>query len=335
MSSATVSGKSHEWAFVSGVVAVREVRMLPAEFFRQLLAEPHLEGVLRRLGDTVLHDRLHRPEDLQRADSLAAECYSERLAEVGKLCPSPGLADLLRLQQDFVSFKDFVKRRQMKLEVKEPSASRYPDQVWERLWAELQTDLPAQFQEAARRARLALQSAPGRPEVLDSAVDGVSLLALCEGAERLRCPFIADYYRRYDTAKGVEMLWRARALGADEALQALIRRGRQDSDLFTALGHSKEADWPRMLGRALEGLPMGAPSGAKGLQGVRAFVGAADEWLMAHARGARSVAFGPERVFGYLVGLEAELYNLKLAAAGRAGGIAPELLESRLRACYI
>jgi vacuolar-type H+-ATPase subunit C/Vma6 len=68
---------------------------------------------------------------------------------------------------------------------------------------------------------------------------------------------------------------------------------------------------------------------------VRAFVRAADAWLMAFARTAKYVPFGPERVFGCAVGLEAESYNFVLVLSGRANDIAPEMLRRLLRMPYV
>ena len=85
----------------------------------------------------------------------------------------------------------------------------------------------------------------------------------------------------------------------------------------------------------MEGLQVQALFGLDGLRRIGAFATASDSWLMECAREAKYVVFGPERVFGYLVGLEAELHNLGLCASGRAMGILPELLRRRLRACYV
>lgn len=325
----------HAWAFASGLAAVREARMLPAGFFRQLIAEPSPEGLMHRLTETPLHERVREPEDLRHADRHTAEHYGDRLDEMRQVSPDPRVVGLLALQRDFVSFKSFVKRRHMKLEVDDESASRYREETWERLWADLPTGLPGYFREAAERGRAALEAAPGRPEVLDAAVDSTCLSALCREAEQCGNEFVTGYFRRYDTAKGVEMLWRARALEADDAVCGLIAQGRHEGALFTALQREDEADWHDVLRPALEGLHVGVHADAGGRARARAFARAADEWLMAYARRAKSVAFGPERVLGYLIGLEAELHNLKVAVAGRANGVSAELLEGRLRACYV
>jgi len=325
----------HPWAFASGLAAVREARMLPAGFFRQLIAEPGLDGVMHRLTETPLGERLHRPEELRHADRHAAEHYSDCLDEMRRVCPDPRIADVLALPHDFVSLKNFVKRRQMKLDVGDGSPSRYGEETWDRLWADLPTRLPGCFREAAARGRAALGAAPERPEALDVAVDSVSLKALRESAEQLGNEFVTGYFRRYDTAKGVEMLWRARLQQAGEATERTIADGRCEEAVFRALLRMDEADWHEVLPVPMHGLGPGIHEPTKALARLRAFAKAADEWLMAYAREAKRVPFGPERVLGYLVGLEAELYNLKVAAAGRANDVPADLLEGRLRACYV
>jgi V/A-type H+-transporting ATPase subunit C len=85
----------------------------------------------------------------------------------------------------------------------------------------------------------------------------------------------------------------------------------------------------------MAGMPVEGLASATGQARIGTFVGAADDWLMSYLRDAKNVPFGPERVFGYLVGLEAESYNLRLVLGGRVRGISPERLQGRLRSCYL
>jgi hypothetical protein len=309
--------------------------MLPESFFRQLLTEQHPDALVQRLTDTPLHDRIHGPEGLAEVGTLVAGVHGEYLDEMRAVCPGPTIPDLFSVQSDLVSFKAFVKRTEWGLDVRPPVPSRHSDETWERLWAGLPTELPAYFEEAARQGRAAFQSAPDRPGVLDAAVDSVTLWALCEEAGRTGSDFVLGYFRRYDTVRGIELLWRARLLGADDVVTGLIRHRRREAALFESLARAGEADWPHVVGPVVEGQHAAIHAAAEGLARVRVFATAADAWLMAYARGARQVAFGPERVFGYLVGLDAELHNLKVAVGGLARGVAPDLLAGRLRACYV
>ncbi len=329
------SCKKEDWTFASGLVAAREVRMLPLGFFQQLLAEPRLEGLLRRLSPTPLGERIRAVEDMRRADRHAADAYRAAIDEMRGFCPSPDILDMLDLPRLLRSFKDFVKRRVLGLAAGEAAPAPDDDETWQRVWDDNWTGLPQYFARAASQARSVLDAAGEQPELLDAAVDAACLSALTEEAGHCGDPFVAGYFRRYDTAKGVEMLWRARALGAGDTLRDLLCRGRHERALFSALVRTEDADWPPLLSAAMDGLRADRFAEAEGPGRIRGFVSAADEWLMDYARGARSVPFGSARVFAYLVGMDAELRNLSVVVAGRAGGIAGELLASRLRACYV
>ncbi|MDI6760074.1 MAG: V-type ATPase subunit, partial [Candidatus Brocadiaceae bacterium] len=61
----------------------------------------------------------------------------------------------------------------------------------------------------------------------------------------------------------------------------------------------------------------------------------AEDTLMERLEAARSFVFGPERVFGYLKGLETETLNLRLAIGGRLQGIPPEDINRRLHKGYV
>jgi len=322
------------WTYVSGWAAALESEMLPASFFEQMLDMAEVGDVFYSLTDTPVRDEFGEVEDMLQADARVRGFYDGVLERMRASSPSPQVIDMLRVQREIRSFKNFVKRRIMGLEVP-PVASRYGDGVWELLWEGAPTEVPPYFQPVVGKARQALASQPERPEVLDAAFDGACLRALCDAAWLTGSSFIVEYYRRYDTAKGVELLWRARAMGLGEEVERLLVEGRQDHALFAALEQSEQERWPSAIASAMPGLDIGRVAAAEGLGRVQSFTRAGEEWLMAFARDARFVPFGPERVFGCAVGLMAEAGNLVLAVAGRANGIAPDVLRLRLRTCYV
>ncbi len=308
--------------------------MVPASFFEGLLDAPSLEEVSHSLADTLFGDRFGGPEGLREADRTARDAYRGLMKEMQDISPDATVAELLLVQEQLRSLKNFVKRTRLDMPVSAPP-SRYGEEVWERLWAGLDAELPEPFPAVVRRTRDALGSVPAHPGAFDAAFDGACLRALCDLARRTGSGFIAEYCRRYDTAKGVEFLWRGRALGLHQDVQRLLVEDRAEPELFAALRQSDLGRWPVLLGSALEGLDAGGLGAAQGPGRIRQFVRAADAWLMDFARAAKHVAFGPERVFGCLVGLAAEAHNLGLAAAGRANGIAPAILRPTLMACYV
>jgi V/A-type H+-transporting ATPase subunit C len=322
-----------DWTYASGNAAAREVRMLPEGFFRELLSEPVPDGLLRRAGETVLRERIHSVEDLYEADRHAEEAWDELLHEVGAACPTPLIEELFELPRLFRSFKSYVKRTQFGLPL-EKVPSRFEDADWEALWNDYAPHVPHCVRHGALRAREIAKEEPDRPEFVDNALDVSCLVGLREISERGAGSLIAEYYRHYGAVKGVEMLWRARQAGMDSRTETLLWEMRQEHDLFIALSQTEEENWVDLVGSVLVGLQASILDEAPGYGRLRGFVRAADEWLMAHARDARNVPFGPERVFGYLLGMEAELQNLKIALAGRALGVPGQVLAGRLRAVY-
>jgi V/A-type H+-transporting ATPase subunit C len=323
-----------DWTFASGNAAAREGRMLPEGFFRDLLAESVPDGLLRRAGETVLRERVRTADDLYDVEHHAEEVWEELLQETRDICPTPLLADLFELEREFRSLKSYIKRTRFGLKA-DPVPTRYGDAEWEAVWNGYAPEVPQVFHEAARDAQQMAREAPDRADFMDSSLDVVCLAALRDVADRCGSPFIAEYFRHYDAVKGVEMLWRARQAGVDESAEALLWERRQEHDLFLMLSQAEEENWLDIVGSAFEGLQVTILDEGAGFGRLRAFVRAADEWLMAHARAARSVAFGPERVFGYLIGMRAELQDLKVALAGRALGVPGQVLAGRLRAVYV
>jgi V/A-type H+-transporting ATPase subunit C len=323
-----------DWTFVSGNAAAREERMLPEGFFRELLAEPVPDGLMRRTAETVLRERIRGPEDLFDVERHAGQAWQELLQETADACPSTEVTDLFDLPRLFRSFKSYVKRTHFGLPV-ESVPTRYDDSVWEALWNDYAPQVPHCLRHAAVRARDLARQEPDRPDFLDSMLDVHCLVGLREMSERGAGAFIAEYYRHYGAVKGVEMLWRARQAGMDERTETLLWEMRQEHDLFITLSQTAEENWVDLVGSVLEGLQVTILDDGPGFGRLRGFVRAADEWLMAHARDARTVSFGPERVFGYLLGMQAELENLGMVLAGRALGVPAQVLAGRLRAVYV
>ena len=146
---------------------------------------------------------------------------------------------------------------------------------------------------------------------------------------------MADYWRRHDTVRAAEFVWRARVSDLDEQVEDLLSEGRCEAGLFKDLRRAELADWPGLLAAALDGLRAGPITAAAQPEQLREFAREADRWLMDFVRGGKLVPFGPECVFGCLVGLEAEAHNMALVVAGRGNDIEPGHLRRSLRACYV
>jgi len=308
--------------------------MAPASFFGKMLEASSLDDVRQNLGDTLVGERLAATAQLKLTDKAARQAYRAVMEEIRSVSPSPDVADLVLWREELRSLKNHVKRKHLQIEAS-AVPSRYGEEAWERLWAGLETELPAVFAAVVGRTQALLGLGSREPGFFDAAFDSASLWALCDAARRTGSELAAEYHRRFDAVKGVELLWRARALGLGKDVQDVLFDGRQYEELFAALRQSDLREWPAAVASALSGLDVNSLAPSSGAEPVRAFVRAADAWLMDFARQARLVAFGPERVFGCLVGLDAEAHNVAIVVAGRAQGISPDRLRGHLRACYV
>ena len=306
--------------------------MAPLSVFEKALQASRPEDVLQELRASLTGEHLAGPGALREADAASRRSCRAVIEEMRRLSPQPRVADLLLLEQELQSFKSYVKRRHLGMDVP-PVESRHSEETWEQLWAGAETDLPPAFAAVAQRTRSAAR--PESPGLFDAAFDSSALRALCETAEALGNEFIAEHFSRFDTVKGVELLWRARLLGMPQESQQALATGRRNRDLFMNLLRRDADDWPPLLAPAMDGLPVEDIASARSSVRIREFVRAADHWLMDFVREARMVTFGPERVFGCIVGLLAEAHNVGLVGAGRANGIAPDVLRPHLKATYV
>jgi hypothetical protein len=323
----------HSWAYASGRAAAIESRMAPAALFERMVRAARVEDVARALRESLIGESLKAPERLKEADAAIRGFYEGLVDEMRRLCPDPRVADLFLLRRELQSLKGYIKRVRFGMDA-DSVESRYSDADWEHLLAGGDTELPPVFGQVLAQVRGVAGDRREPAGLFDAAFDGASLRALCAAATATANGFIAGYFRRFDTARGVEMLWRARLLGEPAEVQQAIAETRHDAALFRTLLSCDTEDWAGPLVAAMDGLR------ADGLAGgdraaLRRFVAASDRWLMDYARSARFVPFGPERVFGCLVGLEAEAANLALAVGGKAHDIAADVLLAHLKAGYV
>ncbi|MBS3761839.1 MAG: V-type ATPase subunit [Planctomycetes bacterium] len=322
-----------QWTYASGRTAALESRMVDMNFFQNIIQMSDADNMVPRLSETLLGETLNRSDDLREADRAIDEAYREFIVELQGVSPDPLVANLTLWRKDLRSLRNHIKRNYMDVSVSEVP-SRWEPAQWDRLWQDLLTPLPPIFGEIVERCQDVAESAES-PEMFDAVFDSVSLKVLCDKARETDSEFITNWWQRYDTARGVEFLWRGRALGWDDEAMNLLVRERQDTELFDELSVRELDEWPKLLPSSMEGLDVSGLSSGSGIEKIRSFAQSYDRWLMDYAREARYIAFGPERIFGGLLGLSAESYNMGLAVVGRANQVDPDRLSERMKALYV
>jgi hypothetical protein len=325
--------QASSWSFASGRAAALESQMVPGDFFQHILRGPR-EDLYTRLADTLVGERFSHGEDLREAESTFHNFYRGMIRNLQEQSPTPRPGDLLLWRQDLRSLKNYIKRRYLEVDVSEVE-TRYEPEQWDRLWEDLTVDLPPIFGRVLDRARQNVQVNPEEPQLFDAAVDSAVLGELRLAARDIGSEWIDEYWERLDSVRGVEFLFRGRALGLDDETLDVLLADRSRSEMFRTLQQTPDEEWPGVLNSFMYGLDTSGMVDTDGTARTRAFVHAGDRWVMDHVRAGRFVPFGPERVFACMVGLQAEAYNMGVAVVGRANDVDAEQLSEHLRPCYV
>ncbi len=309
--------------------------MARSDFYERLLQTTGHSELLSALAGSLLADMEPEGGDLKGAERDIAGFYRRLMREIRDKSPYADVGDLLLLERELRSFRNYIKRNYLDVPVSEP-ASEFSDEVRDALWNGQAAEVPEVFRFVAERTR---QYGGDDADVaaFDAAFDSAMLAALRDAAAGTGNSFISGYWDRFDTVKGVEFLWRAWALDMPDALRATLIGERVERAFLHELNERPFEEWTEALNAQLPGLGLGLQERDRqnSVQHLRSFVSAADRWLMEYARAAKLIAFGPERIFGALLGLQSEAYNMRVAIVGRANGISGELLGKHLRAGYV
>ena len=94
------------WGFVSGRISVLEGRLLPREFFLNLIAQEHLGDLIQHLQDTFLRDYLTPGTVWDDFSDICDRCFYEMALSLRGDSPSSLPADLFLLQGDYLNLKN-------------------------------------------------------------------------------------------------------------------------------------------------------------------------------------------------------------------------------------
>ncbi len=306
------------------------------DFFEHLLQEKEArpEGLpLRMLScikESPLREDFLTPEDVLNFEEILQHRFFRLLREAKELSPSPWVWELLQIRYDLLNLKNFLKEKLLGLPRTDgllPFPSPYKDEVWETLWEGREAYLPEppvlpsleMYQLALKGLREHLEEISKNPGLLDLIMDGTFLSFIPQLIKRIFSPFIADYYLEYQKLVGILFLWRSGIKDIQKYIPEPLSRVETGKDWEKTL----QELLPERIVRAIHELPL------------LKYEKAVEDTLMERLGPARFFVFGPERVFGYLKGLEVETLNLRLAIGGRLQGIPTEDINRRLRKGYV
>ncbi len=318
------------WGFVSGRISVLEGKLLPREFFLNLIAQDHLDDLFQHLQETFLREYLSPGTVWEDFTDLCDRCFYEMAVSIKGDCPSSLPADLFLLQGDYLNLKSALRGSS---DFQFPFGLLPQEKLLSISFGD-RFDFPSSLQRSET-------SAPGEvdemdAEVLNILLDGAYLRNLLSIARELKSELINAYIHDRVLSYVVIILWRA--LRQQQTLrryqQYLLPLGDFTPIVTEFCGMPNIESWPSVLGGTIgevlsESLELPQDDQISG------FEHRSTNHLTRIAGYAKMETAGPERVFSFLVGLQIEIQNLKLVVNGRLNRIDRTLLRQRLKEGYV
>ena len=318
------------WGFVSGRISVLEGRLLPREFFLNLIAQEHLGDLIQHLQDTFLRDYLTPGTVWDDFSDICDRCFYEMALSLKGDSPSSFPADLFLLQGDYLNLKNAL-----------TGSSDFPFHFGLLTQDKLLTishgdysDLPSSLIEA--ETGITAEAGEIDPAILELILDGAYLRNLLSIAHDLKSELVTAYIQDRVLSYIVIILWRAarQQQSLRRYQQYLLPLGDLTPAVIDLSGMPNTENWPSVVGGEVGDILSESLELPRDEQ-ISGFELKVTHHLARVACDGKMQTAGPERVFAFLVGLQAEIQNMKLVVNGRLNRIDQALLKQRLRESYV
>jgi V/A-type H+-transporting ATPase subunit C len=319
------------WGFVSARISVLEARLLPREFFLNLIAQEHLDDLVQHMQDTFLRDYISPGMMWSDFSDLCDRFFYEMALSIREESPSSIPADLFLLGGDYLNLKSAL-----------TGSSEFPFNFGllsqEKLLAVSHgdyADLPPALKES--ESGFAGEAGEMDPAILAIILDGAYLRNLLAMASKLGSELITAYIHDRVLSHIVIILWRA--LRQQQPLrryqQYLLPVGDFNHVVTELSGTPNIDNWPSVVEGVVGDLLSESIELYEKDEQISGFDLKVSNHLTRFARDGKIQTAGPERVFSFLAGLHVEVQNLKLVMNGRLNRIDQAVLKQRLRECYV
>jgi vacuolar-type H+-ATPase subunit C/Vma6 len=315
------------WGFVSGRISVLENRFMNKDFFLSLISQEHISDLIPYLQETFLKDYLTPVMAWVDSGDLTDECFSNTALSLRSECPSSLPVDMFLIQGDYLNLKNALMGR---TEYPFAGVTLSQEHLLSIAGGDL-SELPQAMREAEFNWETGIQ-----PETIDIILDGAYLRHLLSMAQEINSELISKYVRFRVISYIITVLWRT--LKKNQPLKKCLQYILPLSDFSSIANELAAAGNPEVWISLVDGdvgdLILDAFSMPKDEQ-VPGFELGVQNHLIKLAKDGKLQTAGPERVFAFLAGLQAEMQNLKLTINGRVNRIDQKVLRSRLRECYV
>jgi len=320
------------WCYVSGVVAVRETTLLGREFFEDVIraTEPaYLRDIFARTPYvnylTTSPTRARYLESLRRL-------LEDESAYLEQISPEPGPFLWQRFHSRFKEMRSSLSIERSPDEEKLLLREAMKGLSSFLLGEEAPPALASHFERIEDPSLFKTTRSAGVSNLLDSA----ALSLLTEWRKTLRSQTIESYIEEFIAIRTGQAIYRALLRGASPSdIDRFFLIGcleNRDASIWLRTGAGEPRNvfiiyLPHDLWKRMEELPKEEFEERLEVE--------ADNILMDVLSEARRTPFGPEKVFGYLVALETQNLNMRLALASAIDGVDREAVRRRLREVYV
>ena len=290
--------KDTDYLAISARVRAMETTLLTAERMERLLEARSDEEVSKLLQDCGYPELdAARPEAMDAALSQARE---ELLTDLGDGAPDPRYIDIFKLKYDYHNAKAILKAAAM---------GTSPDRMLMDMGrigaAELKTavesgeldKLPGALPAAVAEAKSVLDTTRD-PQLSDIVLDRWMYRDMAQVAEDTGSQFLRGYVETQIDAANLRALIRT------------LRMGKNADFLAGVLFESGTVEPAAILAE---------------------FEKRCDDAVSDYLAGAQMIPFGEAPLLAYLAARETEYTNIRILLMGRAAGLSPEVIRSRLR----
>jgi len=321
-----------DWTYVSGILAVAETRLLTDDEFLDLLRQPDLKAALQRLKQVETY--VHQPEGVPDAEVKRAleQEYVRIACELARQSPDPTVCKMMLASYIFAEVRARVRQALSPEHAAEPPGLITDEQIDALSGGSIDGRLD--FDAMADEVRTHIEQADDPAAAMDLLIDREELVYMLEQARRIGSDFITQWTEEEGLMKAAVTIVRAQLAGESE-----------DRLINVFLAPPLEYDWLIRLVREdfdrMDNVLMERLEATEGelITVSRKTLGEiarrTDDRVTHRLTDAKRVAFGPERVFGYLWALRTENLNLRLISETFVVQADRDETRTKLRRSYI
>ena len=322
-----------DYAAVSAALHAREAKLLT-----QAMAERMIDAATPEESYKTLLECGYAPLErctLENVEHALSQARRELYREVSVLAPDKRIVELFQVKYDYHNAKAILKAAAM---------GTSPDRMLMDMGrigaAELKTavesgeldKLPGALPAAVAEAKSVLDTTRD-PQLSDIVLDRWMYRDMAQVAEDTGSQFLRGYVETQIDAANLRALIRTLRMGknADFLAGVLFESGTVEPAAILAAANHPAGGLNEIYGPTR--FAQAAEAGEAALKGgsLTEFEKRCDDAVADYLSGAQMIPFGEAPLLAYLAARETEYTNIRILLMGRAAGLSPEVIRSRLR----